>query len=238
MAYGTYHAHARQPSQIPFAPFDSTDRIQLRNNFRRLDKGKPCADIRSVILSSTQSGQCPYCRLGEATTLDHILSKSLYPEYSVLVTNLAPTCMRCNTAKQHNAARTQEHGVFHIYFQGYPLDVFLDVDIQVLTSRIDYRFFFRRPSGVDHAWFDAIQGHFEATELASRYAQRSHVEMQDRAEAMRDLDAQLGCGAVQKYLQIQAASVAHRRSPQDWLHVLLSRAAISDAFCGTGLTVI
>ena len=53
-----------------------------------------CSDVRAKyydkILANAKSGKCPICDIGQASTLDHYLAKTLYPTYSVTPDNLIP----------------------------------------------------------------------------------------------------------------------------------------------------
>jgi 5-methylcytosine-specific restriction endonuclease McrA len=55
--------------------------------------------IRNVV-DSGRPKRCPYCgRPGTPATLDHILPRSKYQEFSLLAANLVPSCWECNHAK-------------------------------------------------------------------------------------------------------------------------------------------
>lgn len=61
--------------------------------------------------------RCPYCGgIGFATTLDHYLPKSKFPQFSVFPLNLVPSCKDCNTGKNNSINMEQEKLTLHPYF--------------------------------------------------------------------------------------------------------------------------
>lgn len=51
------------------------------------------------IMSLATTGKCPICNIGQVSTLDHYLAKTIYPMYAVTPYNLVPVCKDCNFAK-------------------------------------------------------------------------------------------------------------------------------------------
>lgn len=66
-------------------------------------------------------GTCPFCSCAPAETLDHFMSKSIYPGFSVLPLNLAPACFSCNKGKGF-AAINPDDQVLHPYYEPEILD--------------------------------------------------------------------------------------------------------------------
>lgn len=64
---------------------------------------------------------CLYCGFRDSTTLDHYLSKSVYPNYAILPINLVPCCDNCNRAKSnYDDNNLEEYEYFlHPYFDDY-----------------------------------------------------------------------------------------------------------------------
>lgn len=237
-AYGAYQAARGNTSAITPLRLTPAETKILKGNFDRLDKDKPCSSIRSDLLATTESGQCPYCRLEEATTLDHILEKVKYPEFSVLRFNLAPCCPRCNTTKQNNAKKVAGAPNFHLYYAGYPLDPFLTVRIVIAPPMVTFEFSLTRPSSLPPAAYAALQGHFDSLELAGRYRRRARTEMQDLKYEMQRLHGVGGRDTVKTFLARLAVSAARNWSAQDWRHVLLASAAADIDFCDHGIFLL
>lgn len=62
---------------------------------------------------------CPVCG-AHADTLDHVLPKSIYKQYSITPINIVPLCSRCNRKKGVIAYSKKNYKVvFHPYFNDY-----------------------------------------------------------------------------------------------------------------------
>lgn len=237
-AYRQYQTERGFSLNLSPLPLGADDSNVLYGNFDRMDKGKPCDKIRFELLATTQSGQCPYCRLEDATTLDHILERTRFPEFSVLRTNLAPVCPKCNTIKQNNAHLMAGRGTHHLYYAGFPTSEFLVLNIKSVSPLVEFKFSLTRPAGMSAIDFDALQAHFDVLDLAARYGRRARVEMQDRRFEMQRLHKLNGPGEVADFLQRLADSAAANWSDQDWLAVLLSTAANDSDFCDRGIFLL
>jgi 5-methylcytosine-specific restriction endonuclease McrA len=79
-------------------------------------EGKPGRKYYDQLMMLAPLQKCPYCGFGQASTLDHFLSKARYPAFSVLSTNLVPACTDCNKGKGASAV-TQEIQTLHPYFE-------------------------------------------------------------------------------------------------------------------------
>jgi hypothetical protein len=235
-AYSDYLAHAHRIDLLPkMAGVCSSDRTLLRSNFTRMDTGKPCSSIRTEILSRTKDSKCPYCRLTDASTLDHILEKGPYPEHSVLRANLAPVCERCNTLKETNKKLVAGRHTFHLYFDGYPFKDFLTATPHYSDKRAWFEFKLTNPGGIGAQHWDALEAHFIRLGLAKRYRSRARTEMGDRRHLLQKLHKKKGPDAVAKNLRSYAKSVALNWSNQDWLCVMLLAGAEDKDFCDKGI---
>ncbi|MDO5697502.1 MAG: hypothetical protein Q4G51_05955 [Dermatophilus congolensis] len=237
-AYSTYVANGQAINSITPVTLAAAERTLLYSLFERLDANSPCKDIRSTLLAATKSGLCPYCRIHDATTLDHILERRDFPEFSVLRMNLAPCCERCNTRKQHNRNKAAGRPPFHLYFAGYPTDSFLIAAVDIADRGVHVHFELQRPDSYSKDRFAALERHFEAVELSSRYARRALSELRDRAQQMKTLHSVGGAQTVSDYLKRDAQSRAARWSGNDWLVVALQAAADSPDFCEEGLYLL
>lgn len=109
-----------QPNQLP--P-DSFYMGQMRKkDFTNIytsqmaGQSKPGRAIYDRILGSAPGGKCPLCGLGQASTLDHYLPKSKYPQFSVFPSNLVPACHECNFGKRNDVAIGRVGQSIHPYF--------------------------------------------------------------------------------------------------------------------------
>lgn len=68
------------------------------------------------VMMLAPSGKCPFCSCAPAETLDHFMSKSIYPAFSVLLLNLTPACFSCNKGKGFAAINSDDQ-VLHPYYE-------------------------------------------------------------------------------------------------------------------------
>ncbi|WP_237489748.1 hypothetical protein [Pseudomonas syringae] len=78
--------------------------------------GKPAREIYEYLLAAALD-DCPFCGgLGRPKNLDHFLPKFNFPQFSVLPSNLVPSCRDCNMdAKGTDFAEEAEDQVIHPY---------------------------------------------------------------------------------------------------------------------------
>lgn len=92
-AYQQYRSHGGNPFQVKAEKFDpdvSAPQYALydsRKSAGRISRLRKREGIRS----------CPMCGSPGTGTLDHYLPRDSYPEFSVMLANLVPTCSHCNT---------------------------------------------------------------------------------------------------------------------------------------------
>lgn len=89
----------------------------MKRQYENLGKGKYLEYIREELIAPVD--KCPYCGMGEATTLDHFLPKSVYKELATCRLNLVPLCWKCNLEKKDK----DFNGFIHSYYQDFPLGV-------------------------------------------------------------------------------------------------------------------
>jgi len=234
-AYAKFQANALICAPTAPLPLQSEDAQILRNNYNTLDKGKPCADIREDILASADLGQCPYCRLNDATTLDHILPKDRYPEFSVLRSNLAPCCRDCNSAKELALRGNSVNDHLNIYFDKFPTTQYLHVQIVNGPNFVAFKYSLSFPSGLSKNFQRRIATHFAVHDLGRRYGRRASVEMSHIAGSLKALLSAGGPTAVQTFLDQQAKSVRTRWPSPEWLAVLWESASLDASFCSVGV---
>lgn len=230
--YERYVTSSRLAGAPEAESFSGEVRKLLFSNFSKMDTGKACEHLRMEVFTRTQDGQCPYCSLQDASSLDHIIERSTHPEFAVLRLNLAPVCERCNREKENARAKCDRNHRFHLYFDGFPLEPCLQIAIGVISDTIVFNFSMTRPASlVDDRHWAALNDHFESLDLASRYAIRSQKEMNDRAHFLQALRRSKGPTAVSDFLASQADSVATMRGEGYWLATLFQSAADNVQFC-------
>jgi len=74
-------------------------------------------DIYDELMLLADSGACPYCLIGNVTTLDHYLPKAEYINYSITPINLIPSCADCNTKKSDEVYDSEKKLLINAYFE-------------------------------------------------------------------------------------------------------------------------
>lgn len=74
-----------------------------------------CISIIDSIRNDNANSLCSMCGSMHSGTLDHVLPKEKYPEFSVFTKNLVPAC-KCNTFKSTTIANSAGHRMLHPYF--------------------------------------------------------------------------------------------------------------------------
>lgn len=238
ISYANYKRSAPRLDSLGRETFPIGVEKTLRSNFSRLDTGQPCADIRDETISRTRVGQCPYCSLEDASSLDHILEKKSHPEFAVLRLNLAPVCDRCNREKEHGRRRDPTLPTFHLYFDGFPLEPHLEVRMGTDSQTVVFDFELLRPPSMEAGAWHALQAHYVILDLAKRYSIRAQKEMNDRAESLQRLRRNGGREAVSDYLNQDARSSARYWGDGYWLSSLLRAAAQDENFCNAGIDLL
>lgn len=195
---------------------------------------KPAREIYDLLLSQAPLGKCPSCGFGHASTLDHYLPKTLYPQLSTLPINLIPACKDCNTGKRAVIATTAETQTLHPYFdhQFFVNEQWLFAEV-MQTSPVTIRFFVRAPVHWDDISKSRVYAHFEDFGLASRYSVESSNELASLRDSLQFYQGWLGSEGVKLSLLNEAQSYLnqHKNSWQTAIYQALSE---SDWYCEGG----
>lgn len=128
--------------------------------------------IYNTILASSVEG-CPYCGgIGSVRELDHFLPKSKYPQFSLLTSNLVPSCKICNQdLKKSGFAKTYEDQIIHPYndFNIFFEDKWIDVIFKPSHEK-KIEFFVSPPDSWSESNKKRADFHFNLFDLAERYS--------------------------------------------------------------------
>jgi hypothetical protein len=168
-------------------------------------------------------GKCPLCGFGQASTLDHFLSKALYPSFSVLPNNLVPCCSDCNRKKE-STKLTIDNQIPHPYFESAIIEneVWLNVSLKE-TTPTTAMYFVNVPIGWSDAMAVRVRNYFHGLNLASRFS----VEAASEIISLSDFLAQLGTDQhIGNYLERMAKT-------ERALHKNTWKAALYEALAGS-----
>jgi hypothetical protein len=195
---------------------------------------KPARAIYDMLLSRAPLGRCPFCGMGHASTLDHYLPKTKYPQLSVLPQNLVPSCKDCNTGKSTTIATTAITQCLHPYFDHHSFinEQWLFAEV-VPTTPATIRFYIQAPETWDLISKGRVKTHFTDFNLASRYSVEASNQiacLRDSLLRYRDL---LGVEGVKQHLIIEAK--AHfQQHKNSWQTAMFQALASSSWYCEGG----
>lgn len=197
-------------------------------------KKKPARALYDLLLSRAPLGKCPFCGFGHATTLDHYLPKTLYPQLSVLPLNLLPSCKDCNTGKSTAIATTGESQTLHPYFDHHNFinEQWLYAEV-MQTVPVTINFFVRAPVHWSNLSKARVQAHFDDFKLASRYSVEASNELACLRDSLQSYQVLLGLNGVKQNLLIEAQSYANQHS-NSWQTAMFQALSNSDWYCEGG----
>lgn len=128
---------------------------------------------------------CLYCGIRDSTTLDHFLSKSVYPNFSIYPVNLIPCCGRCNTNKGNYELTIddEEHFFLHPYFDDFNMKRWLDGFIQIIDNDL-YFDYYVEPSNLTGIEYLRINYMVEKLELKELYIKKANLKFKREENKM------------------------------------------------------
>lgn len=153
------------------------------------------------ILANAKFGKCPICGIGQASTLDHYLAKTLYPTYAVTPDNLIPACKDCNTNKSDNPVSSKQDAPLHPYFDDIDDVVWLCVDV-VSKNDILVAQYYVNPEIAenDGELFSRLCAHLELYKLKSAYSVQASTEISESTELWKRVYQLRGKHGLLQYL--------------------------------------
>lgn len=162
-------------------------------------------NVYDELLLLADSGTCPYCLLGNVTTLDHYLPKAKYISYSITPINLIPSCVDCNTSKSDEIYDTLEKLLINAYFEDITNVNWLKAEV-VETFPITFNFSVN--SNMESEVLQSrLKRQFEKLKLESRYSKAASRFFRIRVKSIVMDYNSGGLEAVQQKLESDKSSV-------------------------------
>lgn len=191
---------------------------------------KPGRKYYDRLMMLAPLGKCPFCGFGQASTLDHFLSKAHYPAFSVLLANLVPACADCNKGKGALVA-TQDTQMLHPYFEGAIVETDPWLFAEVIESApATVRYFVQPPDCWPADLTQRVANHFRDLNLALRFAIEAAAELAGLADL---LDA-LKTRALREAHVSMMAQVERKNRTNSWRAALYEALAKSAWFQDSG----
>lgn len=196
---------------------------------------KPARDIYDELLALAPLGRCPFCTIGDASTLDHYLPKAKFPLVSIFPLNLVPSCKDCNTgAKKTRVAATIEDQCLHPYFDQlfFISEQWVFASI-VATSPATVRFHVNPPAHWNSISKARAKSHFRDFKLASRFSKQTTTELSALKYTLQELHEISGIHGVKAHLEMMARSY-YRAHANSWQTAMYQALAASTWYCDGG----
>jgi hypothetical protein len=199
-----------------------------------VNKTKPGRATYDVLVSSAPGGVCPLCGVGQATTLDHYLSKAKFPLFAITPANLVPACRDCNTVKSGQYSERAEDQSLHPYFDHGLLLNHQWLSAEVLpTTPASFRFSVNPPDAMDDVAKSRVRSHFHSLELATRFGILAADELSSLVGILSVFFGGTQPEAVRQFLVTRAVT-EFGRYPNSWKTATYNALAASDWFCREG----
>ncbi|RPD39435.1 HNH endonuclease [Chitinophaga barathri] len=226
-------AQASLTAAIPLitSRYQVFDNHNLRNELELLTQDAACNALREELLSLYEFGKpvvqqilntlqaaqnrtvrhtCQYCTIGSIKSLDHIVNKGDYPEYSIHPQNLIPCCLECNI----NKGRFWVHGgnrlFINLYTDELPKEQYLFTNITGNIAELDFDFELRQPKGIDIILWNRIVSHYNRMKLLGRLR---HKAISEVTELLLLAKKTLECGTTKADIidiMLQQATISRR----------------------------
>lgn len=178
------------------------------------------------LMSLATSGKCPICGIGQVSTLDHYLAKTIYPIYAVTPYNLVPVCKDCNFTK-HDSPLDPTCAPLHAYYDEIDSIIWLKASLIKSAGGIVAEFSVHDSlQEHDPDLCRRLTKHMELYELNRAYAIQATTEIAENILFWREKLEVWGKEAFKEYLvEVLASKESYQRNT--WNTALL-RALIED----------
>lgn len=182
------------------------------------------------IMLLAPSGKCPFCSCAPAETLDHFMSKSIYPAFSVLLANLTPACFSCNEGKGFAAISADEQ-VLHPYYEPDLIDTSTWLYAELAeTVPASVNFNVNPPTDWPPDLVVRLSNYFRDFRIAWRFGIEAASEITSQAAYLVEIDSPQ---ERRSHLQ-RVARVERRERKNSWKAALFEALAQSDWFQNEG----
>lgn len=119
---------------------------------------------------------CPNCTIDTASTFDHIVPQSLFPEYVDHPLNLLPCCAQCNSRKNKVWLDRvhSKRNFLNLYIDKIPDEQYLFVKLTICQDTLDVLFYLDNKYAIEAELYQRIQNHYTDLNLLQRYRENSY----------------------------------------------------------------
>ncbi|MEO8240581.1 MAG: HNH endonuclease [Flavobacterium sp.] len=117
---------------------------------------------------------CQNCTINEINSLDHIVPKDEFPEFSVNPRNLFPSCSKCNGHKSYVWRENNKSVFLNLYIDNLPEEQYLFCNPTFDGDKITLKFTVENKFDIEQNLFDLIYNHYTRLHLPKRFRKNSH----------------------------------------------------------------
>ena len=139
-------------------------------------KSKAIQELKIRLTTSENNrviNTCQSCTVGEVNSLDHILPKDVFSEFSVNPKNLFPSCTKCNSFKVNSWLEGNQRIFLNLFCDELPNEQYLFVDTQITEDNIQASFIIDNKYGIHPNVYNLIASHYRRLYLCERFAENS-----------------------------------------------------------------
>jgi len=184
------------------------------------------------IMLSAKYGRCPYCGHFPVATLDHYLPKKSHPLLAITVSNLLPSCGRCNYAKLDESPAEEGTQTLHPYFDDFDDATWLSATV-ILGAGVSLSYQVADVQEWPPIKIERVRHHFEIFQLGKLYATQAAEELSLIKHRLEKLFDQGGIAAIQAHLG-EEAETRERAARNSWQTAMYRAIAESGDFISRG----
>lgn len=156
----------------PFTQIEKDDLLSLYNY-----RSEPFRALNDI-LTRTENGNaqpiCPFCTINNVNSLDHLIPKMEFPEFSDHPRNLMPCCSECNSRKSSKWRVGNESLYLNLYLDDLPDIQYLFASLMIEESTIKVHFSVENKFGIPEKLYKKIENHYRVLDLCERFSRNSY----------------------------------------------------------------
>jgi len=210
---------------------NAINKSEMENLYEKnMVKNKRGRKIYDKLMALAPLNRCPFCGIGQVTTLDHYLPKSKFPTFSVLPYNLVACCQDCNKGKLTSYATTKEKQTLHPYYDDFTNEQWLFAEVKQ-TFPVSVKFFVNPPTHWNSISKTRVETHFNEYGLSKRFSVEASNELANLKEKF--VYFSLSSMDIKSTLS-QEAIIYYRKHLNSWQTALYQALSESDWYCSGG----
>jgi hypothetical protein len=163
--------------------------------------------------------ECQYCTINSVSSMDHIMPKGKFPEFSVNAQNLFPCCLQCNNYKAEVWLEDNRRQFLNLYLDELPDEQYLFVTI-IQEGIINPIFYLENRSEIADPVFELICRHYVNLHLFQRFAEASNTVVTNLRNTLISLPHQMSSAEVRTFIQAESVQQSQYFGRNYWKTVL------------------